>query len=288
MRHAILIHAHHLPGQFGRLCRALSHPDFDIYANIDAKADINDFIQAAPQVNFIMKRTDIKWGRWSQVEATLNSLSEIVATGEKYGYILFISGQDFPTRPLGEVAEYLEAHNGDEFIAGSPLSDINPKNRRSIEMRYTKRRVFLKWKSLSMAVNKLLRLLPDKKHIYPLHKGSSWWNLTYDSVCYTLDLVHAHPEIARSYRHSFCPDEMFFQSVLYASPFNNRIVNKTFRYIDWSQGKANPKTLLVSDFDKITTSDAWFARKIDTRQGSELLDMLDRHIANNACSEAHI
>lgn len=285
MRHAILIHAHRLPEQFGRLCAALRHPDFDLYANIDAKSDIEAFRDAAPHVDFIAKRTDIRWGHWSQVEATLDSMRGIADSGKEYGYVIFISGQDYPVRPLDEIAEFLERAKGKEFIGCYSSSILDKKKYRRLEKRYTKRWVFLKSKRLSRIINKVLGFLPDKKHIFPFYKGSQWWNLTYASIQYLMEFVNHHPDIVKSYYHSFCPDEMFFHTILHASPFGEKIANKNYRYTDWSEVKASPKTLTDCDFEKIISSDAWFARKIDTSKDGRLADMLDAHIsAKQKCS----
>lgn len=279
MRHAILIHAHHLPEQFGRLCRALSHPDFDIYANIDAKADLETFRRAAPNVTFIEKRIRVKWGHWSQVEATLNSLREITASGKEYGYVIFISGQDYPVQPLNKIARFLKNNKGTEFIEDS-ASGLDRKTRRKFEKRHTKHHVFFKNRPLSLAVNYALRLLPDKNHRLPFRKGSNWWNLSGDCVRYVLKFCDSHPNTVRSYKNTLCPDEIFFQSVIYASPFRGHIVNNNFRYVDWSNSKANPKTLGAADFDAITKSGAWFARKVDAAADPALPDMIDNYIKN--------
>lgn len=281
MRHAILIHAHRLPEQFGRLCAALRHPDFDIYANIDAKSDIQPFRDAAPQVKFITNRINIKWGHWSQVEATLNSMRCIADSGNDYGYVIFISGQDYPVRPLDEIAEFLDMA-GQEFIGTSSKSVTDKKEFRRLEKRYTKRWLFLCRKSPLSVFNKTLHFLPDKKHIFPFYKGSSWWNLTFDCVLYILNFVKTHPAIVRSYCRSLCPDEIFFQSLLHASPFKDRLVDRIFRYMDWSAGESGPRTLTVADFEAIISSDAWFARKVDIAKDAKLADMLDAHISAKA------
>lgn len=280
MRHAILIHAHRFPEQFGRLCSAIRHPDFDIYANIDAKSDIETFRREAPTVQFVSKRTNIKWGHWSQVKATLDSLKEIVGSGKDYGYVLFISGQDYPICPLDEIAETLRQRYGQEFIGSSSCVITDRKQYRRLEMRYTKRWVHFKNKYLAILPNMVLRLLPDQKQYYPLYKGSQWWNLTLECVRYIIAFCEANPHIVQSYRHSLCPDEIFFQSMLHASPFKERLVNHIFRYIDWSDGPTSPKTLDSSDYEAIVNSGAWFARKVDMQKDSRLLDMLDKNIAS--------
>ena len=278
MSHTILIHAHHLPEQFGRLCRVLRHHDFDIWANIDARSDISPFIEAAPQVNFIKNRTSIKWGHWSQVSATLNSLAEIVSSGREYGHIIFISGQDYPTRPLSEIAHYLDTHKDSEFIAGvTPEKD--PHKRSIWERRYTKQWLFIdSHRDLAVFLSKLTsHLLPDQKPPYPIYKGSQWWNLSMECVRYLLGYCKAHPDIIQSYRHSFCADEMFFQSTLMASPYAEKLTDRNFRYIDWSSLRY-PKVLTAEDYEAIIKSDAWFCRKVDMRIDSEILDMLDKRV----------
>lgn len=274
MRHAILIHAHHMPEQFGRLCRALRHPDFDIWANIDKKSDIEPFLSAAPQANFVRKRIEVGWGEWSQVEATLNSLEEIMASGREYGYILFISGQDYPVRPLGQIADYLEEHKGSEFISGV-VPEQDPVMRKKWERRYTKRWLFIgPNRNIAAALSKkILHLFPSQKLPYAIYKGSNWWNLTSECARYLLDYRKKNPGIIRSYRHSLCADEMFFQSTLMASPLAGRLVNRNFRYIAWTP--AGPRTLGAADHKSIAESDAWFCRKVDMYKEPALLDMLD-------------
>lgn len=277
MRHAILIHAHHLPEQFKRLCRALEHPDFDVWANIDVKTDIEPFLAASPKVNFVRNRIDVRWGHWTQVEATLNSLEEIMASGKEYGYVIFISGQDYPLSALDRIRDYLDKHKGSEFIDwDDPSSDMQ----QLWEQRYIKRwYIHRRSKTISKLVNNyFLHLLPDRKAPFPIRKGSQWWNLSADCVRYLLDFSKSNPKIMRSFRHSYCADEMFFQSTLLASPFAAKLVNRNFRYIIWAP--PFPKTLKVEDFDPIRGSGAWFGRKADIRVDGTILDMLDEHIAN--------
>lgn len=60
------------------------------------------------RAKLVKKRINIEWGEWSQVEATLNSMSEIESDGVDYSHIVFISGQDFPVVDTKLVAIYLE------------------------------------------------------------------------------------------------------------------------------------------------------------------------------------
>lgn len=259
------------------MCRALEHPDFDVWANIDVKTDIEPFRAASPKANFVRNRINVRWGHWTQVEATLNSLEEIMASGNEYGYVIFISGQDYPMTALDQIRDYLDKYNGLEFI---DWDDPSSNMQQLWEQRYVKRwYLHRRSKTISKLVNNyFLHLLPDRKAPYPIRKGSQWWNLSADCVRYLLDFNKSNPGIIRSFRHSYCADEMFFQSTLLASPFAPKLVSRNFRYIVWAP--PFPKTLTVEDFDPICESGAWFGRKADIRVDSKILDMLDNHINN--------
>lgn len=75
------------------------------------------------------------------------------------------------------------------------------------------------------------------------------------------------------FRYTGAPDELFFQTALANSALP--IVNKNLRYIHWTLGDHSPKTLTVKDYDAITQSDAFFARKFDANQDSAILNQID-------------
>ena len=44
----------------------------------------------------------MQWGEYSVIEAMLNGLREIIATGIGYSHINLLSGADYPLRPTEE------------------------------------------------------------------------------------------------------------------------------------------------------------------------------------------
>ena len=74
-------------------------------------------------------------------------------------------------------------------------------------------------------------------------------------------------------------DEFIIPTILMNSPYQNKIINENYRYIDWSEGNVSPKTLTIGDYDKIINSDDLFARKFDMDIDKEILYKLNEHIA---------
>ena len=288
MKIAILIQAHKNPEQVGRLCRALSHPDIDLYLNIDHKCDIQPFLDTVPDnAQWIKQRTEIRWGDFSQVAATLRGLREIVGSGRTYDYVIFVSGQDYPILPAEEIVSQIEQRAGSEMIAWIELPPDHPWNRR-----YRYRHYHFNNKICTLAVNRMIRTLSFRLRTYPLqpvYKGSQWWNLSIAAIRYILDYCRIHPEFIRFNRTVHCSDELFFQTLLLHSPFRERLLNDNFRYIDWSTGSTSPRTLTVNDFDKIVQSGKWFARKLDMQQDSLIFDQLDefRTLRENQHNDPH-
>lgn len=50
-----------------------------------------------------------------------------------------------------------------------------------------------------------------------------------------------HPEYIKLFKHSLCPDECFFQTLVMNSPFAGS-VKPYLHYIKWEKGKSSPRT----------------------------------------------
>ena len=89
--------------------KSLSHQNFDFYIHVDKKFDINPhlFLKSIPNVYFINNRIDVKWAGFSTVTATFECIKEIAATGVKYDYINFLSGQDYPIKSADYINDFL-------------------------------------------------------------------------------------------------------------------------------------------------------------------------------------
>lgn len=279
MKIAHLILAHKSPTQLLRLIEALDHPAFDFFIHIDRKTAEAPFRSVIRQKNvfFIEKRVKIYWGDWGTIQATLNGFEVIIPRG--YDYINVISGQDFPIKPADYIFRHFYTHRGTEFITcdfiegawsdvASRISDYHLINWR-IPGKFRLEKI-------------LTKILPPR--VFPLDYKivgrANWFSLTREAAHYAVEFLRTHPEMVRYFKYCWGADEFIFSTILYNSPFRDRIKNNLL-YVDWnSRGKipGHPKLLGAADFDQLKASDKLFARKFDIEAGDEILNRLEQMI----------
>jgi hypothetical protein len=278
MRQVILIHAHKDIGQLNALVAQLLDDDFLIYVNVDASSAI-DVAGLHPAARLVRPRIAIRWGDFSQVEATLHSMRQVVAEAGAFDKLLFISAQDAPLLPNRRLKIELAA------LAGRELLDcvaVGPQGWPCAE-RY---QYFHRDGGGAPAVlacraaNRIMRLGGLRRRMvngWQPWGGSSWWALSRECVAAIVARVRKDPAILRFFRSVSCPDELFFQTLVMNSPFGARVVPDNFRHIQWSgAGARNPKVLDEGDFAAISASRAHFCRKLDAAASAGLLPLLRR------------
>lgn len=110
-----------------------------------------------------------------------------------------------------------------------------------------------------------------KKFPMPLYGGSGYMSLTQEAVTYILSFIRANPMILKRFEHTFCAEELIFQTLLMNSPLKDKIINNPLRYMVWP----GPKVLDESDYEKIKQTDSLFIRKIDSNISDKLLKRLE-------------
>lgn len=278
MKHVILIHAHKDPAQLNALVGQLAHEDFLIYVHVDARSRIDVSRVAAP-ARVVRRRIAVHWGRWSQVRAILNSLSEIVGAVPAFDKVVLISGQDFPLLPNAALKRALDSWHGRELIECVPAG---PEGW-ACQERYQ----YVHWPGAGRvprfackALARGMRALGLRRRMVGgmrAYGGSSWWALSRPCIGAILDRVAADPALERFFRTVSCPDELFFQTLIMDSPFAANVVPDNFRYLVWPGGGArSPKILDAGDFPAIARSAAHFCRKLDPAISAGLLPMLEQ------------
>ena len=87
------------------------------------------------------------------------------------------------------------------------------------------------------------------------------------------DYLRSHPEFLRFCRNVDCPDESFFQTLLMNPPFHEKREDY-LHYVDWSEGGNSTKTLTVTDYKRLISSDKLMARKFDISDDKEIIEEL--------------
>jgi len=279
MRIAHLLLTHTYNAQLERLVRALAHTDADIYIHVDLKTPIGPFeqMQHITQVYFVQRRVKVYWGAFSIVQATLNGFAEIIATGRGYGYINLLSGQDYPLKPAETIHEFFSQNPGKAFMEYYMVNEVWTEAITRVTQYHLTNYNFAGKYAVQKWMNKLL---PARKMPYKLIAvgRSQWFSIAPELAQYILDYIKTHNRIVRFFKLSWAPDELFFQTILYNSPHRDKMVNDNLRYIDWSEGKASPKTLSTEDLPRLIESGKLYARKLNLQTGSEVFDALDEII----------
>jgi hypothetical protein len=279
MRVAHLILTYTDPKQTERMIQMMQHRDFDFYIHVDKKIDVNPhlFLKNFENVYFINNRTNVKWAGFNTVLATFECIKEIVASGVEYDFINFLSGQDYPIKPVGELVDFFKQNIGKEFLSYRDIKNDWKEGLIRMERYFFTNYNFIGKNTLERLLS---FIMPRRKLPYNLHPygKSMFWMLSPKTAKYVVDKVENDAVLTDFFSLCWGSDEFVFQTILLNGEHKNEIVNNNFRYIDWSMGGASPKILDEHDFEAIKNSDMLFARKVDPKKSAKLLDLIDTTI----------
>ena len=264
-RHAYLIIAHNQPHLLQLLVSLLDDERNDIFILLDAKSRderLRNITVKRSRLTYVPSIA-IWWGEVSQIESELVLFDSAFRQGP-YRYYHLLSGQDLPLKSQDEIHHFFDSQQGAVFMeAGAKDEWIGKRLRKHYFHNYKHEQRRTWWQEVQRFLQRQLlslqkRLLPEPRidWLPQLAMGSNWVSLPQEAVAYVLE---RRQQIERSFKHSFCCDEVFLQSVLWNSPFFPAITNNNLRYIDWNRGK--PYTFQYEDLAELEQSGKLFARK---------------------------
>ena len=280
MKLAHLILAHKDPELLERLVKTLQHENADTFIQLDKKANINDFkyIENIGNTRFISDRADIRWCCYSTIDATLRGFEEILLLKNDYSHINLISGQDYPIKPVELIQQHFFSNPDTTFIHTASIADNEWEDGKARFTKYSFGDFKVPGKyQLQAIANAILPLRKLPVGLKPY--GRSQW-LTITPVCaqYVIDYLKNNPHVKRYFKTIWAVDEVFFQTILVNSPYKNTLVDYNLRYIELDAGK-RPINYTMADAEKLTATEALFARKFDKVISAEVLDYLDSIVA---------
>jgi len=284
---AFLVLAHDQPAHLARLVGALAGDGVRFFVHVDGKIDVEPFrarLGGRADVVFVADRVAVHWGGFSLVRATLALLDAAAGSFARY---CLLSGADYPIKPRAEVLAALDDERGEWLHVGRTLGPGEPQrvyverwhwndapllNPREVPAGAVARRAR---RLLRPLVARLVAALPPRRFPGGLvpHKGSQWWALSRGSVAWMRAWLRAHPEYVRFHEHVHCADEIFFHSLVMASPFAGEVGARRSHYVDWVDDR--PRVLDERDWPALAASPALFARKFDETRSRALLARLD-------------
>ena len=278
-KQAIIIQCHNKPEQINKLISVLPDNRFDFYIHVDKKSDIIDKIEHNSNV-FFSKRIDVRWGRFSQVQATLE-LFKMLDTS-KYSYVHLISGNDFIIKPI-EYIENFFTNNSTEYIQCVKLPEESTWTYGGLDrvkvwypqfiIRRPKSTFFRFIRILLREFVMRTKVFQRKKTpVKTFYGGSSWFSLTGDCVAWIKEYVKSNPEYINFFKHGVCIDEVFFSTLVRISPYRDNIANRNLVYMRWGESTTGgPAELKPEHIQDMLASDCIFARKFTDIETIEAL-----------------
>jgi hypothetical protein len=224
-----------------------------------------------------------EWGHGSQLAAVLRCLRWALARSD-FEWLVVLSGQDYPVRPLPAIEADLADAPVDAFIESAPVRRLRLRRGRVGEF---ERRYRYRWARIPAALAGAaaradplvqVRTLPSGAYAgvpapacVPLHHGSDWFTLSRRAV----ETVAAAPRrLERRFEHTVIPTEGFVQTVLANSGLRLHAGNRRYALFD-PPSAPSPRVLGRAGLDAALASGADFARKFED---VAVLDEIDRRV----------
>ncbi len=307
MRVCYLIQSHRDADQIARLVRVLGSASPDslvVVAHDDTGCALTaGDLPCAAERHLLPVRGPLRRGYLSMLAPYLQAVSWLREQRLDYDWLVYLSGQDYPTLALARSEAALAATELDGFMRFWPAVGEGGPWRRH---RQARNRYFFQYHEATSWPAPLLRLaraangLQSLVHVHLVYGprvglrarrtpftsghacyiGWQWTTLRRHCAELVVDRVERDAQLVAYYEHTICPDESLVQTIL-VNAGGLRFANDNLRYSDnLGSRDGRPRILGVADFARLTSGAFHFARKFDRAFDSRILDLLDAHLAD--------
>ena len=269
----------------------MSHHD-DRSSQLDRAAlDALDVLRIEPP-------SPVAWGEFAQLAMILRCLRFALAQAD-FDWLVLLSGQDYPVRPVAEIECSLALADVDAFAETRPCARPSLA---AIPDEFAAR-YFFRWRPLPPRVpprlvraaglrGRLARLraMPSGTWVgvralrspfgsaFACYRGGDWLTLSRAAVEAVERFADDRPDVLGYYTHTLHPNESFVQTVLGNDP-SLRLSGDTRRYNVWDRPHmSGPRVLTIGDLELVLGSGTDFARKFDETVDRAALDELDSRV----------
>ena len=272
VRLAYVVMAHSGADQLLRLLTAIGDPGNLYCVHLDRGSSARFHAAVAERLTepnqVLLRPRRVRWGGFSQVEVELAGMRAALLRGG-WDYLINLSGQDYPLASQRRIMTDLAASPSRNYVGCTDQLRDWPESL----SRVTRWHLETPWGVKDL---RLRRRLPGG--LVPF-AGSSWFILTREFCEYAV-LSPEASRLARFYRYTACPDEGYFQTLLMNSEFRDSVDRDVRRYVRFEPGTSRPVVLTMGDWDELSASGAYFARKFDESVDGAVLDRLDAALAS--------
>ena len=275
MKHCILMTVYKDLDQINRIID-VAPANFDFFVHIDKKSKlkIKDISKRAK----VYSEYRIFWGAVEHLKAFLFLMDKALKSNKKYDFYHLITGQDFYACPFKDFDSLLEEGKNYMEIIKLPRKGwwnggfhiIKYKTLASkFDLRKRKYKAFDRLYYLYQRILRKEQSIPN----YQMCCGSVYCSISGGAISYILNSDISKNLLSRL-DNTTCSEEIFFQTVLFNSPYKAFIVDSNLRYMDWDTPKP-PKFLQENDYNKIRNTKCLFCRKIDSVMSKALILKLE-------------
>ena len=310
MRVCYFIQAHKNPEQVYRLVRTIKKSSSNSlivigYDFTNSSIDMEP-VQDLSDVYLLKSNFVIKRGELSILKPYLNAISWLLNEKFEFDWLAYLSGQDYPIKPIAEIENFLFNTEYDGFIEyfnvlseESPWSILGIKryfyqyyNLPKFAERLYKNKRF--WGRIPRKLERLFRLnfyptmsndfkvglvpfISPFSEEFKCYGGNHRHFLSRKCVLFLHEFINSHYSLMMYYEKTVLPEESLIQTIL-VNCHQFSLYNQHKIYDDYTDSykDGHPKTLGTEDYSKIIKSKSFFARKFEPN--STVLDMLDTHI----------
>jgi hypothetical protein len=304
----VVVLAYHRPQQLAILIETLRHPQLAVYLHVDSGVELEPFrtaLTAGAHGELVwLPRHRTRWGSLEIVDAELEGIAHALAGG--CSYVMVISGEDFPLRPVAEIIEFAAANQERSYVQtfelpydawplqgrartdfyscriGSSLYTCFPRGEDTSSM--TTPRKALNWALRMRFARRPPRRFPGYLRAFG---GQQWLNLSPAAALRVLGFLSEHPDYRAYHADTTCPDELMIQSILLGTEFadEHQVVDDDLRFLLWNGGD-HPKTLQIEDLPALRECGDLFARKVVADHDPALFEALRELTADSAVSSS--
>jgi hypothetical protein len=233
----------------------------------------------------------IRWGDASYAESIVASMRRLLAPEYEWDWLVLLSGQDHPVRPLAELRATLATEGIRAYAPAHTHSPGGEGRTAELRARYEYRywwpaSAWPRWarasahrlrRPIEWATRGVVRLQPRPRgaapgvglrcrttpfsESRPCSMGSDYFAADRVMVAALVELLDREPSILDYYRRTFVPSESLFPSV-FRWIDSGAVANRNFHFMRFG-GLANPRNLTEEDLPEIWEHGAIFGRKFD-------------------------
>lgn len=297
-----LVQSHCDPAQVLRLVRTIkrSSPEALVLVVHDGRTvelDPGPF-RELPDVEVLVRHDRVARGEWSVLSPLFAGLEEVVGKWS-FDWLVYLSGQDYPVRPLADFEAELAATRYHGFLSWwdvlGPESPWRPRQGRT--RYYAQYRRLPDWTLGPLkAVRFLGKVSPLRFHLHygpfvgwePRHNpfegpvrcygGWQWWTLSRPAVERLWQAVSSDDPLVRWFRRTVAPCEALVPTLL-VNGGRFELFPDNRRYTDFAGSRdGRPRTLTRDDLPRFAAGRFDFARKLEMARDPELLDLIDSRV----------